>query len=273
MNNLSYYEKIPALENNFTVKFRVYSGKNLVPHWHEHLEMLYVTGGECEFICNGKCFDARRGDLVVVNSAEIHSFVARGTAEYYSIILYPEFLSDIKRISTPICNRVRDDEKIEHFFAELHREYTDNKTASDMATKGILYMLLTYLYRNYVYDGEWANDGPLAAELLQRLDRVITYISEHYHEKITTATLAEMCYVSEAHFCRFFKSAVGKTVTRYVNEYRVEKAKVLLLKTGESIAEIGVEVGFEDPNYFSRVFRSVTGISPQEFRNRQATGN
>ncbi len=266
MKELTIYEKIPALENNFTVKFRIYSAKNLVPHWHEHIEMLYITGGECDFICNGKGFDARRGDLIVVNSTEIHSFVARSTAEYYSILLYPQFLSDIKRIANPICNRVRGDGNIERFFAELESEYTDRKIGSDMAIKGILYTLLTYLYRNYVYDGERANDGPLAVEMLQRLDSVITYISEHYHEKITTARLAELCYVSEAHFCRFFKSSVGKTVTRYINEYRVEKAKVLLSNTGGTIAQIGAEVGFEDPNYFSRVFRAIAGMSPQEYR-------
>ena len=270
MENLALYEKIPALENNFTVKFRMYSTKNLVPHWHEHIEMLYLTGGECEFICNGKTFEARCGDLVVVNRTEIHSFVARGTAEYYSILLYPAFLSDIKRIGDPICNRVRGDKNVERFFAELHTEYTEMKTGADMAMKGILYTLLTYLYRNYVYEGEGAGDGPMAREMLHRLDLVIKYISEHYHERITTAALSEMCYVSEAHFCRFFKGAVGKTVTRYVNEYRAQKAGVLLSKTDEPIAKIAAEVGFEDPNYFSRVFRSITGMSPQEYRASRA---
>lgn len=268
--DLSFYEKIPALENNFTVKFRMYSTKNLVPHWHEHIEMLYMTGGECEFICNGKTFNVGVGDLVVVNSTEIHSFVAKGTAEYYSIILYPDFLSDIKRISSPICNHVRDDKNIERFLSDLHTEYTEMKTGADMAMKGLLYTLLTYLYRNYVYDGDGAKDGPLAADMLRRLDLIIKYISEHYHEKITTSLLAEMCYVSEAHFCRFFKSAVGKTVTRYINEYRVEKAKVLLKNTGGSVAEIASEVGLDDPNYFSRVFRAIMGTSPQEYRQQKA---
>ncbi len=270
MGKLSYYEKIPALENNFTVKFRMYSAKNLVPHWHEHIEMLYMTGGECEFICNGKSFDVHSGDLVVVNSAEIHSFVAKGTAEYYSILLYPDFLSDIKRISTPICNRVRGDETVKGFLSDLHSEYSEMKTGADMAMKGILYTLLTYLYRNYLYAGEDANDGPMAREMLNRLDLVLKYISEHYHEKITTCLLAEMCYLSEAHFCRFFKGATGKTVTKFVNEYRVEKARVLLSKTDESISKIATEVGFEDPNYFSRVFRTITGTSPQEYRQQKA---
>ena len=67
--------------------------------------------------------------------------------------------------------------------------------------------------------------------------------------------------------CRFFKNAVGKTVTKYINEYRVEKSTALLTTTDASIAEIAAEVGFEDPNYFSRVFRSVMGMSPVEYRN------
>ena len=269
MKNLPLYEKIPALENNFTVKFRLYSSaRKLIPHWHEHIEMLYMTKGECNFICNGKSFTVKEGDLVVVNSTEVHSFTASGVTEYYSILLYPEFLSDIRRITNPICNHIEGDGRIERFFLELASEYSDMRVGADMAMKGLIYSLLTYLYRNYVYEGESAKDGPLREEMLARLDRVITYISEHYHESITTAALAEMCYVSEAHFCRFFKSAVGKTVTKYVNEYRIEKATVLLANTGGGIAEIAAEVGFEDPNYFSRVFRSVMGISPLEYRER-----
>ncbi|MBR5449609.1 MAG: helix-turn-helix transcriptional regulator, partial [Clostridia bacterium] len=186
--------------------------------------------------------------------------------EYYSILLYPEFFADIKPIDKLICNHISGDGSIEHFFTDLHLEYTNKQIGADMATKGILYTLLTYLYRYYPYEVEGARGGPMTAEVLERLERVITYISEHYAEKITTATLAEMCYISEAHFCRFFKNAVGKTVIKYINEYRVEKATVLLLNTGGSVAEIAAEVGFEDPNYFSRVFRSVMGISPAEYR-------
>ena len=267
MGDLQFYEKIPAIENNFTVKFRVYSRtKKLIPHWHEHIEMLYMNEGECEFICNGKAFHVKEGDLVVVNSTEVHSFTANGMIEYYSILLYPEFFADIKPIDKLICNHISGDGSIEHFFTDLHLEYTNKQIGADMATKGILYTLLTYLYRYYPYEVEGARGGPMTAEVLERLERVITYISEHYAEKITTATLAEMCYISEAHFCRFFKNAVGKTVIKYINEYRVEKATVLLANTGGSVAEIAAEVGFEDPNYFSRVFRSVMGISPAEYR-------
>ena len=267
MGDLQFYEKIPAIENNFTVKFRVYSRtKKLIPHWHEHIEMLYMTDGECEFICNGKPLLVKEGDLVVVNSTEVHSFTAKRMTEYYSILLYPQFFADIRPIDKLICNHVRGDGTVRRFFTDLHLEYANGEVGSDMAIKGILYTLLTYLYRNYPYGGEGEKSGLMTAEVLDRLGRVITYISEHYAEKITTAALAEMCYISEAHFCRFFKNAVGKTVMKYINEYRVEKATVLLANTGGSVAEIAAEVGFEDPNYFSRVFRSVMGISPAEYR-------
>ena len=270
MEKLSLYEKIPALENNFTVKFRVYSGdKDLIPHWHEHIEILYFTRGVCDFICNGKQFEATVGDLVVVNSTEIHSFETSGETEYYCILIYPEFFSDIKRIELPIRNRVRGDGTVDEIMRRLYAEHKGQAIGSDMATKGMLYTLLAHLYREYPYDEAHPIDRRQRASMLERLDRVITFITENYAERITTQMLADMCYLTEAHFCRFFKKAVGKTVTKYINEYRVGKAAVLLRNTDSPVGEIAEAVGFDDLNYFSRVFRAQTGMSPTAYRREK----
>ncbi len=269
MNDLSLYEPIPPIDNNFQVKFRVYENTTLLPpHWHEHIEILYFTEGACDFICNGKQFPAVAGDLVVVNSTEIHSFVARGVAKYYCILIYPEFFADIRRIDTPIRNRIPPDARICELMQSLLREHTENGIGADMATKGIVYTLLCYLYRNCVYEGEAEGDRRARAAMLRRLAGVMEYISENYTERISTASLAESCYLTEAHFCRLFKRATGKTVTEYVSEYRVSRAAVLLRTTTDSVSAIASAVGFEDPSYFCRVFRTVTGMTPREYRLR-----
>jgi hypothetical protein len=72
--------------------------------------------------------------------------------------------------------------------------------------------------------------------------------------------------------CRFFKKMTGRSALAYVNEYRIEKATVLLTKTDEPIGEIAESVGFDDLNYFSRVFKKVKKCSPGEYRKIHTQG-
>ena len=75
-----------------------------------------------------------------------------------------------------------------------------------------------------------------------------------------------MRVIFQAHFCRFFKAATGKTALEYINEYRVDRAQVLLEKTSMSLSEIAESVGFDDLNYFCRLYKRIKGTSPGKHR-------
>ena len=266
MNDISLYEQIPALENNFTVKFRIYEKRSsaLIPHWHEHIEMMYIIDGECDFICGGQSYPAKRGDLLIVNSAEIHSFSVKQHLTFFSILLFPSFFDDIDFGGISLSNIVFGDEYVKECISDMRREYESEKKLSDMMLKSHAYRLVAYLARNYISENEQKVNTD--SSRLYRLDKVLAFISENYHDRITTKQLAAMCYLSEAHFCRFFKSAVGKSAIEYLNQYRIEKASVLLKNTDGQISAIAASVGFEDINYFSRTFKKIKGISPGEYR-------
>ena len=100
------------------------------------------------------------------------------------------------------------------------------------------------------------------------MDKIFSYIGKHFNEKLTTSQLASMCYLSEGYFCRFFKKATGRTVAEYITEVRVEKASVMLRSTDSTIADIAFNTGFDDANYFARVFRKTTGFSPSCYRKK-----
>lgn len=269
MKDISLYEKIPSQENNFTVKFNLYRRDNaLIPHWHEHLELLYFTKGECDFFCDGKKYAVRPGDLIFVNSAEVHSFTVRDRVEYFCILVYPEFLSDIKFDNILITNHISDDSYIKSCFDGIACETEKNTIGTDMMLKSYTYSLLAHLSRGYVDSVITEKEHEAKESRLRRLDTVMDYISRSYTDKITTKTLSDMCYLSEAHFCRFFKKAVGKSAIDYIREYRIDKASVLLKNTDESISSIAVNVGFDDLNYFSRSFKRQMGISPMKYRQR-----
>jgi len=94
----------------------------------------------------------------------------------------------------------------------------------------------------------------------------IEYIKNHYNSEITLEEVAGYICVSSYYFSKIFKEVTGKNYVDYITELRIEKAKEML-KSGElSIKDICFEVGYNDPNYFSRVFKKVEGVTPSEFK-------
>ena len=264
MKNLELYEIIPSLENNFAVKFREYENDSaLIPHWHEHIEMMFLREGECNFHIGGESYAALPGDIMIANSAEIHSFTVKKRIRFYSLLLFPSFFDDIDDSGLKLVNIVKSDGYVSECFEEMYREYTADEKMSDMMLKSYAYRLVAYLGRKYaIEEGVESPDN----QKLRRLHSLLEYISNNYYEKISTKDLANYCFLSEEHLCRFFKKTVGKTISEYINQYRVEKAVILLSNTEETIGNIGASVGYEDINYFSRVFKRIKGITPKEYR-------
>jgi len=269
LKNISLYEKVPPLKNNFQVRFLGTLKQNrLTPHWHEHIELLYFIEGGCTFTCNGKTFTVQKGDFVTINSAEVHSFISQGKIKYFCMLIYPEFFSDINFSNILIKNHISYDPFIEKMMFSINSEHSSNKEGSDMMVKSYVYSVMTHLLRNYTYARITEKELYAHSSNLKRLDTVFEYISNNYDKELSTLMLSKLCYVSESYFCRFFKKATGKTVANYINEYRIEKAVFLLKNTDSTISEISIRTGFCDANYFSRVFKKVMGISPTDYKNR-----
>jgi YesN/AraC family two-component response regulator len=76
--------------------------------------------------------------------------------------------------------------------------------------------------------------------------------------------------LNEAYLSSLFKQQTGQTFTEFVNLLRIEKSKELLRHSSASILDISLEVGFSNQNYFNRVFKKLTGITPGEFRRQSA---
>jgi len=105
------------------------------------------------------------------------------------------------------------------------------------------------------------------------LSHAVSYIRQHADSRITVPAMANFCYCSESYLSRIFKNRTGVNISEYIGMVRMELAKKRLLATDESIAEIALSTGFSDPNYFSRVFSRIVGLSPTEFRRLPRQGN
>jgi AraC family transcriptional regulator len=101
---------------------------------------------------------------------------------------------------------------------------------------------------------------------------VTTYIEEHFAERISLATLAQLVRLSPYYFCRAFKQSFGMPPHRYHSSRRIEQAKSLLAKPASSVTDIGLTVGFSETSSFSAAFRKATGLTPTAYRRTATTG-
>lgn len=270
MKKFPFHENIPFKQNELSAKIEIYtSDESFKPHWHEHIELLYILDGEGTATCNENTFSIKKDDLVVVNSTQIHTLTPQGRLTYCCVLLYSWFFSDVEFDAATIINPlVRNDSFVKETIEKMIDKKKDDTPYRDMLIKSYAYALMAYLLQNYKEHQMTKKDVLLHAARLKTADTVLYYINEHYSEKITSASLASLCCMSESYFCRFFKKNFNKTPIEYLNEFRIEKACELLNLTTHTITEVAFSVGYEDINYFSKMFKKIKNCSPSEYRGR-----
>ncbi len=102
--------------------------------------------------------------------------------------------------------------------------------------------------------------------------KVINYIKEHYFGRITLEDVAKHVNFNKTYLSRIFKEETGDSFTTYVNKVRIDKSKLLLLDKAIPLVDVANLVGFEDQSYFTKVFKSLVGISPKKFRECRGKG-
>ena len=107
---------------------------------------------------------------------------------------------------------------------------------------------------------------------LNKLQPAIQYIENNYKKEIKISDLAATCFMNETYFSRLFSLTVGTTVSKYILEKRIGKAKELLKNKGMKVQAVAEEVGYSDPAYFVRKFKQVTGITPSAYQYSAESG-
>lgn len=93
-----------------------------------------------------------------------------------------------------------------------------------------------------------------------------SFIRVHYDTELSMQDVARAMNYSDAYFCKLFKQCFKVNFSVYLNEYRIARAKELLQSTRLNIREVSIACGYSDSNYFSRVFKRITGMTPSEYR-------
>lgn len=101
----------------------------------------------------------------------------------------------------------------------------------------------------------------------REIETVKSYIHSHYSEELGAQQLADMVYLAPSYLSSLFKKETGQNLSKYIKQYRMEKAKEMLEDTNMKIVNISEKVGYPNVSYFCQSFREYYGVSPQKFRD------
>ncbi len=255
------------------------NGETLFPHhWHEHIEFLYFTAGKAMIECNSVPLTVQAGELVVVNSNDLHYGISLSdNLSYYTLIadismlhsqsvdaVETKFITPITQNRILFMNKISNDDDINHCMVSLIREWEAKELGYELSIKSYLYRILTILLRKYVANILTLNDYNVRLKNLERYAPIL--IDEHYNKELSVELLAGMAGLSRFHFSRLFKELTDRTITGYINLIRVNKSAYLLRNTRMNISEIALSTGFNDIYYFSRIFKKYKKVPPSDLR-------
>jgi AraC family transcriptional regulator len=162
------------------------------------------------------------------------------------------------------------DERLEHLLKVLYVELRQGAPNGHLFAEQVGDAIAMLLARQYatVKPGLYGIGGRIPPA---RLKQVFDYIEAHLDQQTHLSNLAETASMSPFYFARLFKKSVGVSPHKYVMMRRIERAKELLKRSGMSVLEIGVRVGYLNAKHFREIFRREAGVSPNEFRAVQMT--
>lgn len=152
----------------------------------------------------------------------------------------------------------------------LHGIRTEVAQPIDAFSQDVLASQLEVLltYANRFYHRQFLTRRPTAHDLLSRFEELLTahFVQGGERPLPTVQHFANALHVSPAYLSDMLRSLTGQNTQQHIHQHLIEKAKGLLLSTSLTINETAFQLGFDYPHYFSRLFKSKTGLTPAEFR-------
>lgn len=250
--------------------YRLYTRTKL-PTWRPRgrldFQLLYIAAGKAHFHFNGKEQIVTAGHMVLYRPKEPQKYEYYGEdqTEVYWVhftggnvtnILRSYSLTKDKRVF--YCGSGLDYQNLfRTMINELQMCKENYEEMLEMYLRQIFIMLQRYFLNSLKTDNTHA---------VEEIDKATLYFNEHYSEDINIDEYAQNNHVSVSWFIRTFKQCTGSTPMQYILSKRIYNAEILLHDSSYNITEIAEIIGYDNPLYFSRIFKKAKGISPSEYR-------
>lgn len=231
-------------------------------------QLLYIASGKAHFFFHGKEEIVTAGHMVLYRPKEVQKYIYYG--EDQTEVYWIHFTgSDVKNIL-----------KNYGFSPGKQVFYTGNSTEYRQLFRRIIQelqlckphyqeLLTMYLKEIFVLVSRQFTDGKKTTPVTRtEMENATRYFHEHYHKEINIEEYAASHHMSTCWFIRSFRQYNGITPMQYILGIRIASAQNLLETTDYNISEIASIIGYDNPLYFSRLFKKQTGLSPSEYRKQ-----
>lgn len=253
-------------------------------HWHDEFEFGHILGGSMQYKTNHHEFILHEGDGIFVNSGVLHylhplepveevrlqsqffdrSFLAGASGSILDIKYIVPVLEQKQLDAVPLyCSDTGSAE-----FLEKMREGAELSSKGEPFFELRLRNLFSKLWEmvySWAMDEKKSGTGFNALED-ERIKQMLSYIQEHYSEKITVQDIASSIHISERGCYRLFQTSLGETPVEFMISLRLQKAQELLRYTDKSVLEVAVETGFGTSSYFGKIFKQYHHITPKQYK-------
>lgn len=257
-------------------------------HWHYEFQLTYVVRGTISVFFNQQTIDLHERQGIYINPEVLHMIRDRydSDAMFISLDVSPKLLTSFPNsvfersyVKPVFCSSAADavildpgvfwQKKILDEAMSIEQDYKSRSFGWELAVSSSLYAiwkeLVCHLHESLAEHDAPAADGARMRRN-QRIKEILSYIREHFTEKITLDEIAKHLHLSTNECCRFFKKNMNCTLFEYITEYRLSKSMELLEHTDLPVSQIAYESGFGSSSYFIEKFRKNVGMTPAAFR-------
>lgn len=251
-------------------------------HWHTELEFVYIKSGTVTFWIGEKQFTLSEGNGVFINSKILHRFYSPTEAVIPNFVCMPFFIAaqDSLIYQKYILPVISSSLSFQIFYTNISWQakalsiikqiiaVQGCASSSELATSSLLQMLWLEIYENA--DIKYTKDHiDESASSQARLQLMMQYIHQNYIRNISLEDIAEHAKISKSTALNLFRRYLHITPITYLINYRLNEAAHLLSKTEKKINTIAYETGFNNVDYFCRLFKKHYQLTPTEYRKKK----
>lgn len=251
-------------------------------HWHDEMEIIYVTDGMGIVTVQDKKYTLQTGDMIIILPQTIHSIEQLDDMrmEYYNILFqfslftsnandqcYEKYLKPFHEHSKTIAPYLPAGDQLNQLLLPSISDLIKNRKKSyhgyELMIKSNLLAIMHYLS---LHSTPISSEELSLQSIYRRLKRLLSFIQTNYDVSISVSQAADSCGFSESHFMKLFKKLTGKTFIQYLKAYRLEMAAEQLATGTQKVIEVSENTGFHNHSYFTRSFIEKYGMPPREYR-------
>ncbi len=242
-------------------------------HNHKEFEVLYVLDGEAVCYIDSIEYKIKKGDMIIIAPYLIHRLLIIAASDFVHRcmcfdldVIHDKALCESLEagiiLPMPFISRKESfSETLGNYIVKAHSAATEKAHGWELSVIGNLSLFFSCLLEHGLFERKRNT-----SKHNDFCCKVMNYIDENYTRSITSADAAASLFMNNSYFCRKFKDSFGFCFQKYLEMYRIEKAKLLLISTDMSVSDISVSTGFASFSYFSKTFKTYFSRTPTQYR-------